>query len=950
MLLLPLLLVTLLSSCAHRAVTLTDPADLSAMLDLSRSLSAGRVLGWSPAADPCSSWDLVTCSEAGKVTAIQVGNRSLAGTLPSSVGNLTALLRLELQSNSLSGPLPPSLGNLTSLQTLLLHDNRFVSIPADIFSGMSELVSVSVDHNPFDPWPIPASLQSCTSLVNFSANAANVTGGVPEFLATAFPSINHVGLAFNLLEGPLPAALAGSSLRSLWLNNQLSRERLSGGIGVVANMTSLEELWLHSNAFSGPIPDLSGLTSLRDLQLRDNRLTGPVPESLTSMKSITRLTLTNNLLQGPVPAFGNIGELDLKPESESFCLVKPGKCDPRVDVLLSVADAFNYPVKFAESWTGNDPCNDWLGITCDDAGNVTVVNFQKLGLNGSVPAALGSIPSLEKVLLGGNNLTGTIPDVLTELGSLKELDLSNNKIWGKVPSFRKNVMVKVDGNPDIGEAVSVPGSPSSRSRPATNGSVNVPGPSYAGSSDGKGKSVSVGVIVGSVLAAVCGVSLVVFLGFLYHRRRQQPLGRVQSPNTTVIHPRYSGSDPDSVKITVTNGVPGHVSDAYSQASSARSDVNVVEPGTMVISIQVLKNVTNNFSEDNVLGRGGFGTVYKGELHDGTKIAVKRMESGVMGSKGLTEFTSEIAVLTKVRHRNLVSLLGYCLDGNERLLVYEYMPQGTLSRHLFDWEKEGLKPLDWKRRLGIALDVARGVEYLHSLAHQSFIHRDLKPSNILLGDDMKAKVADFGLVRLAPDGKSCSVETRLAGTFGYLAPEYAVTGRVTTKADVFSFGVILMELITGRKALDESQPEDSVHLVTWFRRMQLNKDDKSFRKSIVDPALAIDEEDDETLASVGTVAELAGHCCAREPHQRPDMGHAVNVLASLAELWKPSDPDSEDSYGIDLDMTLPQALKKWQGMDGASSSSSSFLDMDNTHTSIPTRPPGFAESFTSADGR
>lgn len=174
---------------------------------------------------------------------------------------------------------------------------------------------------------------------------------------------------------------------------------------------------------------------------------------------------------------------------------------------------------------------------------------------------------------------------------------------------------------------------------------------------------------------------------------------------------------------------------------------------------------------------------------------------------------------------------------------------------------------------------------------------------------------------------------------------AVTGRVTTKSDVFSFGVILMELITGRRALDESQPEDSIHLVTWFRRMQINKD--TFKKAI-DPTIDLTEE---TLASIGTVAELAGHCCAREPYQRPDMGHAVNVLSSLVDVWKPTDPDSEDIYGIDLEMTLPQALKKWQAFEDGSSSTSSFLaSLDNTQTSIPTRPTGFAESFTSADGR
>lgn len=177
---------------------------------------------------------------------------------------------------------------------------------------------------------------------------------------------------------------------------------------------------------------------------------------------------------------------------------------------------------------------------------------------------------------------------------------------------------------------------------------------------------------------------------------------------------------------------------------------------------------------------------------------------------------------------------------------------------------------------------------------------------------------------------------------------AVTGRVTTKVDVFSFGVILMELITGRKALDESQPEESMHLVTWFRRMHINKD--TFRKA-VDPTVDINEE---TLASISTVAELAGHCCAREPYQRPDMGHAVNVLSSLVELWKPSDQSAEDIYGIDLEMSLPQALKKWQAYEGRSnmeSSSSSLLSsLDNTQTSIPTRPYGFADSLTSADGR
>lgn len=716
-------------------------------------------------------------------------------------------------------------------------------------------------------------------------------------------------------------------------------------------MTQLTEVWLQGNSFSGPLPDFSLNTVLQNFSVRDNQITGPVPQSLTNLASLRVVNLTNNLLQGPVPEFGPSVAVDMINGTNSFCLSDTGAdCDPRVSTLLSVAQSVGYPVAFAESWKGNDPCAQWLGVSCSSNGNITVVNFQKMSLSGTISPNFSSFTSLQKLNLANNDLTGTIPNQLTSLASLTLLDVSNNRLYGKIPSFRSNVVVKDGGNPDIGKdtgspPAGTPGTPSgtSSSTPSGNGS----------SRSGGGNKSSSGVVVGSVIGGVCAALAVGVGVFCVYRAKRKHSGRVQSPNEMVIHPRFSGSDQDGVKITIaSSGVNGGARSEsnYSHGSSGTgpSDIHIIETGSMVISIQVLKNVTNNFSDENVLGRGGFGTVYKGELHDGTKIAVKRMESGVVTEKGLDEFKSEIAVLTKVRHRHLVGLLGYCLDGNERLLVYEYMPQGTLSRFLFHWKEEGLKPLEWSKRLTIALDVARGVEYLHGLAHQSFIHRDLKPSNILLGDDMRAKVADFGLVRLAPDGKA-SVVTRLAGTFGYLAPEYAVTGRVTTKIDVFSFGVILMEMITGRKALDETQQEESVHLVTWFRRMHINKE--TFRKAI-DPTLNLDDE--ETLASVGTVSELAGHCCAREPSQRPDMGHAVNVLSSLTELWKPSDLETEDMYAIDFDMTLPQAVKKWQALEGISgidSSSSSFLGSgENTQTSIPTRPSGFADSFTSADGR
>ncbi|XP_076928678.1 receptor protein kinase TMK1-like [Bidens hawaiensis] len=905
------------------------------MLSLKKSLNP-TTLDWSDP-EPCK-WAHVVCSDEKRVTRIQIGHQNLQGTLPDAISNLTQLERLELQWNSISGRVP-TLNGLSSLQVLMLSNNMFTSIPDDLFTGLTSLQSVEIDNNPFSKWVIPESIKDASTLQNFSAVSTNLTGEIPDFFGPDnFPGLVNLHLALNNLEGELPMSLSGSQLESLWVNGQ----KLNGTIDVIQNMTFLKEIWLHSNSFSGPLPDFSGLKGLEVLSVRDNSFTGPVPESLTSLDLLKSVNLTNNMFQGPVPKFKDSVSADMVKDSNNFCLPEPGDCDARVNMLLLIAKAMGYPAKFANNWKGNDPCADWFGITCNN-GNITIINFQKMGLSGTISPEFSSLKSLQRLVLANNNLTGVIPDSLTSLPALSELDLENNDLYGKVPAFKSNLKVNVNGNPDIGKERS------SSTGPNPSGSPNSSGVSLNAKKSSKGWIV---VVLFSVLGGVLIMFLIGGLAFCLYKKKQKKFSRVQSPHPIVIHPCNSGSDNESVKITVAGSSVsvGGLSETHTVPANEGSDIQMVEAGNMVISIQVLKTVTNNFSEENILGQGGFGTVYKGELHDGTKIAVKRMECGVITGKGLAEFKSEIAVLTKVRHRNLVALLGYCLDGNEKLLVYEYMPQGTLSRHLFNWPEEGLSPLEWTRRLAIALDVARGVEYLHGLAQQSFIHRDLKPSNILLGDDMRAKVGDFGLVRLAPEGKG-SVETRIAGTFGYLAPEYAVTGRVTTKVDVFSFGVILMELITGRKALDESQPEESMHLVTWFKRIHLNKD--TFRKSI-DQTLDLTEEN---LASISKAAELAGHCCAREPYQRPDMSHAVNVLSSLVEMWRPSDQSVDDMYGIDLDLSLPQALKKWQAFEGGNNShtmdasSSSFLpSLDNTQTSIPTRPYGFAESFTSMDGR
>ncbi|XP_071709586.1 receptor-like kinase TMK4 [Rutidosis leptorrhynchoides] len=874
---------------------------------------------WKSNTDFCL-WDGIKCDNTKRVTAITLASRSLTGSLPGTLNQLTQLKTLQLQKNSLSGDLP-SLSNLTFLESVFLDSNNFTSIPPNFFLGLTNLQTFSISDNlNLAPWSIPNDLTESTNLQQFSASSANINGVIPDIFGS-FPSLQNLRLSYNDLTGSLPNSFGGSQIQNLWLNNQKS-PGLSGNLDVLSSMTELNQVWLQANSFTGALPDLSKCVNLFDLQLRDNQLTGIFPLSFYKLPKIANMTLRNNKLQGEFPIVGDVFDVT----SNSFCLATPGPCDPQVNALLDVAGAIGYPISLAESWTGNNACNDWSYVQCDSFNkNVTSVNFAKRNFSGTISPSFGNLTSLISITLSDNNLEGPIPDVLTSLPNLKQIDVSNNNLSGIIPKFRNDVKFSFNDNPFLGQVI-IPGGPNAP--PGSGPSSNSPGSS-------KKSSGSSGTNVGIVLGVLVFFGIIIFVVYkCCAKKRHQKFGRVENPEI--------GKEliKTSAATSTLNGYGGGFSELTSQSSGDHSEMHGFEGGNVVISIQVLRQVTNNFSEKNILGRGGFGVVYKGELHDGTKIAVKRMESGVMGTKGLNEFQAEIAVLTKVRHRHLVALLGYCINGNERLLVYEYMPQGTLTQHLFEWREHKTNFLSWKQRVSIALDVARGVEYLHSLAQSSFIHRDLKPSNILLGDDMRAKVADFGLVKNAPDGKY-SVETKLAGTFGYLAPEYAATGRVTTKVDVFAFGVVLMELITGRKALDETMPDERCHLVTWFRRLLISKE--NMLKAI---DLTLETEDEETLDSITKVAELAGHCTAREPFQRPDMGHAVNVLGPLVEQWKPSRPEEDDGYGIDLQMSLPQALQRWQADEGTSGT----FDVSFTHSSIPSKPSGFADSFDSMDCR
>ncbi|XP_062109251.1 receptor-like kinase TMK4 isoform X2 [Humulus lupulus] len=683
---------------------------------------------WSSTADYCA-WKGIKCSNSGQVTAIYLRDMSLAGTLPSDLGTLSRLTTLSLQGNYFKGAFP-SMANLSFLETIYLDSNNFTSIPSGCFQGLTSLQTLNISQNTnLGPWSFPAELTGSSRLATLYAGRCNLFGTIPDIFGS-FPNLQDVSLSYNNLTGVLPSSFAGSGIRNIWLHNQ--QMGLSGTIEVLANMTSLYQVWLQKNQFTGPIPDLSHLDTLFDLQLRDNLLTGIVPTSLSSIPSLRNITLANNKLQGPMPSFPkSVTNVELD-GTNSFCKDTPGPCDAQVTALLDVAGDLGYPTLLANSWKTNDACSDWSFVICDSDGNVITVNFQKQRFVGTISPAFANLTSLKNLYLNDNSLTGSIPKTLTLLPQLQVLDVSNNNLTGEIPTFPPRVKFTTTGNLLLGKTQGSEGGGTWGS-----GSNNTTGASS--NETGNGNRASAGMIAGIVIAVIIFVLVILFVSYkCYLKNRHAKLGRGENLE---------------ISEEMVNDFP------------------VFEGGNVAIPIEVLRQVTNNFSEDNILGRGGFGVVYRGESPDGTKIAVKRMDSDAMGFKGMKEFQAEISNLTEVKHKHLVELLGYCINGSERLLVFEYMPQGTLTQHLFGWHDLGMSPLTWKQRITIALDVARGVEYMHSLAQQSFIHRDLKPSHILLDDVMRAKVADFGLVKNAPHGKH-SLETRLAGTFGYLAPEYA----------------------------------------------------------------------------------------------------------------------------------------------------------------------------------
>ncbi|EOA39639.1 hypothetical protein CARUB_v10008273mg [Capsella rubella] len=496
------------------------------------------------------------------------------------------------------------------------------------------------------------------------------------------------------------------------------------------------------------------------------------------------------------------------------------------------------------SWQG-DPCVPkqflWDGLNCNNSGLdnsttpiITSLDLSSSGLTGIITQAIQNLTNLQELNLSDNNLTGEIPDFLADIKSLLVINLSGNNLSGSVPPSllqKKGMKLNVEGNPHL---VCTAGS-----------CVN------KGNDGNKKKSVIVPVIASIASIAVLIGALVLF--FILRKKR--------SPK-----------------------VEGQASDGRSPRSSQPAIVTENKKFTY----SEVVTMTNNFQR--ILGKGGFGIVYHGFVNGTEQVAVKILSHS--SSQGYKQFKAEVELLLRVHHKNLVGLVGYCDEGENLALIYEYMANGDLKEHMSGTRNGFI--LNWGTRLKIVVESAQGLEYLHNGCKPPMVHRDVKTTNILLTEHFQAKLADFGLSRSFPIEGETHVSTVVAGTPGYLDPEYYRTNWLTEKSDVYSFGIVLLEIITNRPVVDQSR--EKPHIAEWVGVM-LTKGDI---KSIMDPSL----NEDYDSNSVWKAVELAMCCLNPSSARRPTMSQVVielnECLASENSRGGMSrDMDSKSSIDVSL---------------------------------------------------
>ncbi|KAF5198341.1 Receptor-like protein kinase feronia [Thalictrum thalictroides] len=884
---------------------LTDPVEVKALQDIRRTLRdpLRNLLNWNRG-DPCvSNWTGVFCFNTTEndgnlhISELHLLNMNLTGTLSPELGRLSYLKILDFMWNNISGSIPKEIGNIKSLELLILNGNLLTGSLPEELGFLPNLNRIQVDQNNISG-PLPKSFANLNKTKHFHMNNNSISGQIPPELSR-LPSLVHFLLDNNNLSGYLPPEF--SDLPEL-LILQLDNNHFDGTIPAsYGNMSKLLKMSLRNCSLQGAVPDLSRIPELGYLDLSWNQLNGSIPSDKLS-DNITTIDLSYNNLNGRIPAnYSNLPSLQrLSLENNSLSGDIPstiwqnwtsnGNKSLLVDLqnneLLNISGSVNPPANVSIRLQGNP--------VCEIANQLNIVQFCRFQAEGEnvpespiTPAKCFSqscpedyeyvekspVPCFCAAPLrvryrlkspGFSDFTPYKNEFEVYLTSGLEMELYQlsiaSSIWVKGPRLRMELKLfpKFNNRSNIFNKSEI-----RRIRSMFTG-WTIPDSEIFGPYEllkftllgpyeedvlldrpksGISKGAVAGIVVGAVTIAIL---LSAVVSILIMRRSAQK-------RRTVSRKRQS-----SRLLLKIDGVKDFTF------------------GEMALA-------TNSFSNSTQIGQGGYGKVYKGILADGTIVAVKRaLEGSLQGEK---EFLTEIELLSRVHHRNLVSLIGYCDEEGEQMLVYEFMPNGTLRDHLSVRSKEAV---GFPMRLRIALGSAKGILYLHTEANPPIFHRDIKASNILLDSKFTAKVADFGLSRLAPvpdiEGTVPGhISTVVKGTPGYLDPEYFLTHKLTDKSDVYSLGVVFLELLTGMQPIS--------HGKNIVREVNL-----SYQSGMIFSVI------DERMGSypsecVEKFVTLALNCCQDDTDARPSM---ADVVRELENIWLMM-PESEIGASDSVDM-------------------------------------------------
>ncbi|XP_020576190.1 tyrosine-sulfated glycopeptide receptor 1-like [Phalaenopsis equestris] len=788
----------------------------------------------------------------------------LDGALMSKLLNLT---HLDLSANLLSGELPASLSYMPFLEQLVLHDNQLIGELPPELANCTKLKTLDLRFNRFNGTLATVNFTSLSNLSMLDLGNNNFTGEIPKSLYT-LKSLKALRLARNSLEGHIaPAILELQDLSYLSLSSD-GLMNITTALNILKDCKKLTAIMLAKNFFKEAIPVdneweegyfqnlqvlslagceligqvplwLSNLSKLLVLDLSDNHLTGPIPAWLGSLPNLFYLDLSGNLLSGEIPA--EITGLHALMMDQFEFHIDQGFLDFPVFIMPAKGASLQY-----NQLTELPPAiilrnNTLQGTILPQIGqlkNLQVLDLSHNYFSGIIPMQLCNLTNLEKLDLSTNNISGMIPSLLNNLHFLSSFSVAYNNLEGPIPSggqFDLFSISSYEGNSKLcGKMLRNCSNQTRKAFPSENEHMN------------KKTIVSMvfGIIFGGVFVLI--ISILITCNKMKSKQSRR--------NGTMVKFNISS--------TSSNPSLPCISNIFVMMP------NLETSSTKNLVLSDILRATNNFDQESIIGLGGFGMVYKATLLDGSKLAIKRLS----GEKCLLErqFRAEVEALSSARHKNLVCLQGYCMHGSSWLLMYSYMENGSLDYWLHERE-DGGSVLNWPARLKIAQGASRGLCYIHETCEPHIVHRDIKSSNILLDKNFEAHVADFGLSRLILPYDT-HVTTELVGTIGYIPPEYGQGWVATLRGDMYSFGVVLLELLTRRRPVELFKSKESSQLVVWVNLMR----HQGKHSQVFDHLLKGKGFEDQMLKFL----DVACMCVDENPLERPTIGEVAVLLEKM----------------------------------------------------------------------